>query len=336
MPIKKFPSSATQSIGFIIYESANYNPAKPVKGILFAHGIGQRGDGSTTNISGWMLNEGTEICKLVDSGNFVLIAPELLFNQNWTTNYFDFVYSYITTYYPVDPKVFLSGVSLGGQELWAWAAANSAKVEAILACCCVNISVDFCAIKPPVVAFHAKNDPVVPFAEGMIAINKIQACGGNAKMIALDLNIHEIWRSNVFLSFDAKALLSVSNVIPTSTTLKADASATAAMASGSTAILDGSKSTGFSYLSWQMTGQPNGSDWNVFPGFTKIGPKINLKNLVAGDYVFELTAWDNTGKIAKDTVKITVSTTPKIFVQATIPTSASRVTVYDDKSIVFE
>jgi hypothetical protein len=111
---------------------------------------------------------------------------------------------------------------------------------------------------------------------------------------------HEIWQS-VFKIDEVKTFLAGSAIVidppapvtPISSTLKADASATLTNVVGTTAVLDGSKSTGaYTYSSWEVISGP-GSTWKVFPGFKKGGVKLQVENLEPGQYVFEQTIGDN-------------------------------------------
>lgn len=218
MPLTKIPKSGSMLTGVVVLTPNNFNAANVYTGILYAHGIGQRGDGSATNVAGWMQTEAQKLIELIGGSNHILIAPELYFNQNWTPNYFDFALQYLTSHYKVGAKVFIDGVSLGGQEIWAWGSMNNSKLLGIHATCAVNKSVDFCAIKCPILAHHAQNDPTVPYNEGMIAINAIKACGGNATMQPFG-GRHEIWKSDqwgqsVYEQQDLKTFFGIGSSTP--------------------------------------------------------------------------------------------------------------------------
>jgi hypothetical protein len=327
--LTRIPKSGTMLTGFVILLPDNFDPAKDYTGILFAHGIGQRGSGSAENVETWMKTECQKLPELIAASNCILIAPELYFNENWISypdkGYFDFAYSYLRSNYKVGTKVFLEGVSLGGQAIWDWASKHPDLVLGVHATSAVNINVDFCKIKCPVVAHHSGTDNTVGFAQGMIAINNINACGGNAKMYPFGSG-HAIWKSDEFQKSvyeqpEVKAFFGMAADVPinppTPTGLKADASATQTnVVVGAAVILDASKSTGykqtaqgFKDLVWNLTFAPSGI-WNVFPNYNKTGEKIVLQNLVPGDFIFELTARDASGKTSTDTVKITVSPAP--------------------------
>lgn len=333
----------------------NFDAAKIYTGILFAHGIGQRGDGSGVNVETWMKDEAPKLIELIAMSNHILIAPNLLSGKDWTDEYFDSAYSYLLSNYKVGTKVFLDGVSLGGQAIWSWGAGHPDKVLGIHGTAPVFVSVDYCKIKCPVLVHHSRSDPMVGVGQGETAVNNINACGGKAQIKYFGTG-HEIWKSDfgresVYQQAETKTFFGIagSTVIdpvvnppapsppaPAPSALKADASATQPNVTGTTATLDATRSTGykgtgsFKDLSWQVKEQPPGSDWNIFPGFIKIGEKIYLKNLSPGQYVFELTARDEKDNVSTDRVTITVTAGKKIFKEITV--DGQKITLFEDNS----
>lgn len=327
---KTIPQSGTMLSGLAIIQSDKLDKSKPATGILFAHGIGEIGNNIQT-VSNFLTNQTPNLVALINSGNFILIAPQLQplplggGASPWSPNYFDFAYDYLVKNYSVNQKVFITGLSWGGQELWQWAGLHTDKLLGIVASCACYADTNFCNITVPVIAYHAKNDSQVPYSEGQVAINKILACNPKnpAQFIPYETGDHYIWNT-VYGEPAVKSFFNGGSVVippsPTPTTLKADASATLTNVLGTTAVLDGSKSTGYNKwtIGWNVKSQPKNSDWNIFPGYNKMGAVVNLQNLSAGQYVFELTASDDKGNTSKDTVTLNVTAGKKIIQVITV------------------
>lgn len=320
--IQRIPKSGTMLTGLVV---ATRDGAVPSKVLLFAHGIGEKGDGSATSLEAWFKrDDGAQLVAMSNEANIAIIAPQLIDN-NWSNKYFDFAYSQVQLLQipQWDGKVYTQGLSWGGQLIWNWSALNQHKVINILAVAAVypypNEPTNWGAIKTPAIAIHAKYDPTVPYGEGLNAINKINAVNNpdNAKMIPLELNYHEIWKRDVYSNNEIRAFYGLpaaggGPINPPSTTLKADASATQTQVTGSKAVLDATRSTGYknqSSVSWANISSPQGATWDIWdmPNNGKIGLQVNLKNLIPGQYTFEVTVSDSASNTSKDRVTINVS-----------------------------
>jgi pimeloyl-ACP methyl ester carboxylesterase len=329
---KKIPPSGT-SPGMLLEISDKLDASKAITFILFAHGIGERGN-DLANVENFLIGQTPNLVNFLNNGNFILAAPQLP-SGSWSPSYFDFAYDYLSKNYSANPKVFITGVSWGGQEIWQWAALHNDKLLGVIACCCVNVTVDFCAIKTPVIAYHAKNDSQVPYAEGTVAISKINLCNPPqpAKLISYDTGDHYIWNT-VYGEQAVKDFFSgVATPVPT--TLKADASATITNVVGTKAVLDASKSTGVDESQWNAyEWSADGPVWNIFPGYIKYGKMLNIENLIPGLFNFKLTVRDGKGNISIDKVSMTVSLGKKIIGEVTI--AGKTITIFDDNTWTYK
>lgn len=327
--------------------------SKTYRGILMAHGIGQRGDGSGTNVEGWLTAECQNLLAIINGGNHIMVAPELYFGEWWSDPYGDYAYQQLLAKYKIDSKVFMLPVSLGGQLAWSWGGNNAEKLAGILACCAVHVNAHFENIKCPVIGFSALDDTTVFTSQCALAINAINDYKPPvpAKLLTYPTGGHSIWNT-VYADPIARTFLgaSVTASAPISTTttsttptmaLKADASATVTTVSGTTGLLDGSRSTGYKTgswpgLDWELVSSPAGS-WDVFdtPNFSKNGVLVKLKNLVKGTYVFKLTATDVLGNKATTQVSINVgAAAPAKTEFLKFSDNGKTYTIYDDKTWV--
>lgn len=334
--LKKFPKTLNDLTGYVVYEPEGYDKTKKYPAIFFFHGIGERGDGSDSgldNLKVFIENQWNNFMSGLISNKWILIAPQLQLNANWSQNYFTDAIRFAKNYSIDEDRKILMSISLGGQMGWS-VPATTQEFAGVLNICPVWVMSNFCNIKSPLWAFHAENDPVVSSSGTKSAVSAINVCQPpvKAKQTILNKNYHEIWGevlSPVLLPGESQTAwqwmeqqkrgvtvepIPTPPVQPSTPTVKADASATLTSVTGTTAMLDGSKSSGYKQTSqgykdlvWNMISQPQGSDWNVFPNFNKTGEKITLQNLSAGEYTFELTAKDSKGNPSTDTVKITVT-----------------------------
>ena len=347
--IQRFPRKDAMLTGVVIITSKNYDPNKPATGHIFGHGQGQRGSDSAINVETWFKDECQDLITLIENSNSVLIAPNLI-SGDWSLEYFDFAYDYLMKNYKVDSKVKLSGVSLGGQIIYPWAANNPLKVAAVFSCCCVWVMADYCKIKVPVMLAHAKDDKTVYPVNSESVRDQINVCNPPQKVIYKEVPTggHSIWK-DIFKDPEVQKFLTgqaVSNPVPPVinppiSVLKADASATLTSVVGTTAILDGTKSVGYkkdkpwNYMEWKEISTPPGPYVDIWdmPDSGKIGEKINLKNLRVGSSVFGLTVRDEKGKSETTSVTITVSKVGK-EIEAEFDKDGKHYILYKDKTWV--
>ncbi|WP_448518550.1 PKD domain-containing protein [Rhodoflexus sp.] len=134
-------------IGFMEFLPPDYNNGnKKHPLMIFLHGIGERGNG-TTDLRR-VVTRGTPI-GLADSGNdmtfmvngqtfsFIVLAPQLLSQYgSWPAWYVDQVVEHAKATYRVDEsRIYVTGLSLGGGGTWDYVAAYPQKVAAMVAVC---------------------------------------------------------------------------------------------------------------------------------------------------------------------------------------------------------
>jgi predicted peptidase len=96
---------------------------------------------------------------------------------------------------PIDTdRIYLTGLSMGGIESYAWASRNPERFAAIAPVCGLWNPVDACALKRvPVWAFHGAKDDAVPIAGDQAMVDAINQCGGDAKLsVFVDVG-HDVW-----------------------------------------------------------------------------------------------------------------------------------------------
>jgi len=206
-------ASNGQFIGFYEYKPTDYNadPTTKYPLIIFLHGIGERGNG-TTELSRVRANG---IPKYINAGHpmrfywngrwqtFLVLSPQLSSSYNWWQDfYIDEMIKYAKENLRVDTnRIILTGLSLGGGGVWEYATRsvqNASTFSAIGVCCPTCQFPNWCNIadgKLPTWAFHATNDGTTPSSCTNGAISAIINCGAAVKpyLTLWENGGHSVW-----------------------------------------------------------------------------------------------------------------------------------------------
>jgi len=176
---KSLTAANGQFIGFYQYTPTNYNanPNTKYPLIIFLHGVGEKGNGTTElpNLLGLgvpgAINGGHTMTFTWNgkTETFLVLSPQLDRKYGgWQNFYVDEMINYAKNNLRVDEnRIFLTGLSLGGGGVWSYDGAtldNAKKLAAIGVCCgtCQNINfANLTNAKLPVWAFHASDDGTV-------------------------------------------------------------------------------------------------------------------------------------------------------------------------------
>lgn len=323
-------------IGFYEYKPPTYSSGAKSPMIIFLHGIGERGDGSSTLSS--VLNVGIPrninygLTNMVFNYNgsqqgFVVLSPQLSYNYgNWQPFYIQEMIKYAKANLNVDTnRIYLTGLSLGGGGVWNYASSSAAAAKGLAAIAPICGTCDWSGLNNiaqqslPVWAFHAMDDGVVGVGCTQAAISGILAYAPSVAPIATyyPTGNHWIWdqvydpsNPQLYLWFLSKSRGGAaapppsggSNVAPVS---NAGAAQTITLPSNSVS-LSGSASydqdgTITNYTWSQVSGPGTASFVNPNVANTSVG------GLLQGTYVFKLTVTDNGGLTNSSTVTITVN-----------------------------
>jgi predicted esterase len=324
-------------IGYYEYKPVDYNadPGKKYPLIIFLHGIGERGNGSTelprilANGIPKYINAGHKMRFTSLAGQqetFLVLSPQLSASYgSWQNIYVDEMLKYAKQNLRIDTnRIYLTGLSLGGGGTWKYVSAslNNAKQFAAIATVCgtcewSNLCGTVAAANLPVWAFHAQDDLTVLPSCTNNGISSLNACNPAVKPIKTIYpnGNHWIWdrsydtvnnfhNPNVFEWFLGNARNLPINTPPVANT-GPDRVVTLPLSSIS---LNGSLSSdadgSIVRTSWAILQSPGGG-WIENPA----GMVTNAHNLNQGVYKFELTVVDNRAGWSKDTITITVNPT---------------------------
>ncbi len=210
---RSLTTSSGLFMGFYEYVPVDYNVDPSVKYpvIIFLHGIGERGNG-TTELSRVLANG---IPRYIDGGHpmrffwngkwetFIVLSPQLNASYGyWANQYISAMLQHAKSNLRIDTnRVFLAGMSLGGGGVWTYATSslsNAKQIAGIGAVCGICSGGTWCNFRDanlPVWAFHAQDDGSVGVGCTIGHINNINACTPSVKpyMTIWPNGNHWIW-----------------------------------------------------------------------------------------------------------------------------------------------
>lgn len=160
--------------------------------LIFLHGSGEAG----TDLAKVKIHGPPKLVEQRPDFPFIVASPQI---PDAATGFdpvqLDALLDELLERLPVDPdRVYLTGLSLGGEWTYAWAALRPERFAAIapvagnwtpeVACRLANV---------PVWAFHGANDDVVPLAGDRAMVDEINACGGHARLTVYPDTGHDSW-----------------------------------------------------------------------------------------------------------------------------------------------
>ena len=334
---QQIPNSLTAAngtfIGFYEYKPVNYNPTGPKYPIIiFMHGIGERGNG-TTELS---RVSGVAIPRYIRDGNpmtftwngktetFLVLSPQLSSSWGyWPSFYPEEMIKYAKANLNIDTnRIIVTGLSLGGGGVWQYAStslANSKAVAAIAPVCGTCTMVSACNISQanvPIWAFHAQDDGTVGVGCTTGQASQVTTCGTAIKplMTIYPNGGHGIWdraydvdynwqNPNIFEWFLGQNKSLAPNVLPVARA----GSDFSILLPTTTATLNGTASSDADgniakYFWRQLSGPVTSSITSINGATTQVTGLTSV-----GVYSFELKVADNRVSVKTDTINVTVN-----------------------------
>jgi len=327
--------------GFYEYLPEGYSTTgKTFPLMIFIHGIGELGNGSTDlymvlrNGPPKLINNGTFPKSFtVNSAtySFIVISPQFV---AWPTALdVQAVIDYAVKTYKVDQtRIYVTGLSMGGGATWDYAAYSQAfgkRVAAILpisgASSPTTKKIDtIAASNLPVWALHNLNDPTVSSNYTINYVNGINAYvpkpSPAARMTIFNVSGHDAWTKTYDPSYTENGLNVYQWMLQykrgTTTTPVSSNKAPVANAGTDKTITLPTNSVTLNGSGTDADGTISSYSWTKISGptqFTISSTSVAspvLSNLVAGTYVFRLTVKDNSGATGYDDVTVIVNQPP--------------------------
>lgn len=198
---QQVPRKSSTGRGYLEHLPKGYSTSKNLYPcIIFLHGSGERGDGSPAalellkknGIPKFIKND-TSMCFVNKNGVkecFIVLSPQQTTNRSgWVGDVIPFV-QYALSNYRIDPnRVFLTGLSMGGDGTWDASYTSANLANYFVAIAPVSCKGDYYSAKITatrkisVWAFHGDKDTSVPVSDGKRPINGMVSVNANPSPI---------------------------------------------------------------------------------------------------------------------------------------------------------
>ncbi len=331
---QQVPKKTPGGRGYLEYLPPGYSTSTALYPcIVFLHGAGERGDGSpaqltkvTANGTPKFIKNGATMCFTVNGVNecFIVLSPQQTTAYwSWTGAVIPFM-KWALANYRIDPdRLYLTGLSMGGGWDTTYDPANSPNIIAAFAP--VSTTGDYnggkvtAGHKIPVWAFHGDKDNAFTLFQGKQPINGMIAGGANPAPIwtivpggghsgsTWDKTFsptHTYYNPNMYEWFLTQKR-GVATPKPPVVSAGVDKSITLPVSSVS---LTGTATDADGTIASSLWTQTSGPVTAVIasPGVLT----TNITGMIAGTYVFSLTAIDNSGLSTTDLVTVQVLPAP--------------------------
>jgi len=183
----------TVSADYLLYLPKGYDeePNKKWPMMIFLHGSGERGDNLKK-----VTRHGPP--KLVEKGKefpMIIVSPQCPHGQWWNVEMLNAFYDDMMEKYRVDAdRVYLTGISMGGNGTWTWAVHNPEKFAAIAPVCGWGPDTNYKKLKDmPIWAHHGDEDQAVALEKGRKAIDSVTEVGGEPEFTVYEGVGHNSW-----------------------------------------------------------------------------------------------------------------------------------------------
>lgn len=322
-------------VGYLEHLPADYasNSAKKYPLLIFLHGLGETGNGSSGDLQKVKANgpprlieSGQKMCFTVNGVEecFIVISPQLSSSAGgWWPNilqpFFDYILNGAQNYRIDKTKVYLTGLSLGGQGVYIGLGETTDvfAAGAVIAGFGNGNGCTISARKIPVWGFHGDSDGTIKYSDGLTEFSRIGWCTspspvGELKWTSYPGVGHNAWDRAYTTDHSVQSpmnvyewLLTKSKNAPANNPPVANAGADKTITLPTSSIVLAGTGT-------DTDGSVSSYSWAKISGGAATLANANtatvsLAGLMAGSYVFRLTVVDNKGASASDDVTVVVN-----------------------------
>ena len=182
-----------KKIKYIIYYPDKFIEGQKYPTLIKLHGAGGRGDDITP-----LLRDSAFLQKRQTFKDFPFMTIMPLCHENTWFDMWEQLKEFVCHIISCDEvdaeRVYLMGGSMGGYATWQLAMSMPELFAAIVPICGGGMYWNAARlVNVPVWAFHGAKDNVVLARESEIMVERVNACGGNAKLTIYPENSHNAW-----------------------------------------------------------------------------------------------------------------------------------------------
>lgn len=161
--------------------------------ILYLHGSSLRGD-NIERLKAYGLPH-----RLATDGDFpfIVVSPQCPAGRSWDdAEALNALLDEVVRRFPVDTsRIYLSGISLGGNGAWFLGSRHPERFAAIAPLCGPAQTTWACSLKEvPVRVYHGAKDTTVPLQRSEAMVKTLKECGGDVELIVLPKAGHDLSR----------------------------------------------------------------------------------------------------------------------------------------------
>jgi predicted peptidase len=185
---------------YLLFLPRGYDAAQRKKWpvIFFLHGAAERG-----RIVSKLKKHG--IPRIVEERPefpFITVSPQCPENSHWGPHIrkLSALLDQVLETYSADPnRVYLTGISMGGNGVWHFAVQYSTRFAALAPVCGYGLTsqglpAKVCVLKDvPTWIFHGAADTIVPLSESQILHDALRDCGGDVRLTIYPECDHDSW-----------------------------------------------------------------------------------------------------------------------------------------------
>jgi dienelactone hydrolase len=324
--------------GYLEYLPAGYESSTELyPAIIFLHGSGERGLGTVTDLAKVsnqgppkLIKYGHKMCFTVNGKTecFIVLSPQTN-DWSWQYDVVPFV-QYALQTYRIDPnRVYLTGLSMGGEGTWLGASYSDnapnyfAAIAPMAGRAAVSDGTNVAAKKIPVWAFHGTLDTAIPIAAGQRPITgMIAALASPAPILTIypDADHSKTWiraytpdhtyhNPNVYEWFLTQRR--AQSNLPPVVNAGVDLNLTLPI---SVATLTATASDPNGTIASYAWSQVSGPSIAVLTNITS--PILSVASVIPGTYTFRVAVTDNQNATATDQVSVVVTSNQLPTVEA--------------------
>jgi predicted peptidase len=185
-------------LNYLLFLPQDYQkePQKKWPLILFLPGLGERGD-SIEELELLKVHGPPMVVEKQPDFPFIVLSPQCPSDSYWVyqLDNLNALLDEIVATYAVDPdRLYLTGLSMGGDGAWALAIRYPARFAAVVPIAARGNKYEVCSLKEtPIWAFHGANDTVVPPSESEEMVKALEECGVNVRFTLYPDAEHDSW-----------------------------------------------------------------------------------------------------------------------------------------------
>ena len=191
--LDRFEASVTKQVGshYLVVKPQGYDPKREYPLLIFLHGRGEQGDDVELLKFHGPYNM-VEKLKL----DLIIVAPQSPQDQRWDIDMLDAFVDDVLEKYPIDKnRVYLTGLSMGGEGAWYLAIRRPSTFAAVVPICGVSAPSQAAKIRDvPIWVFHGAKDPVVSVRETTRMVDALKAVNGNVRVTIYEDEAHLSWK----------------------------------------------------------------------------------------------------------------------------------------------